>query len=125
MPKYQTWSIFCITDDAKTFDNAALNSIMDKLGIIHVFAVPGHSQENALCEQVIQSLSAKLSMVIGDPSGKLDWATALPMSLLSINTRSHRSTGYKPFELVFGREAPVIRKSVARSEVTPLIYTHR
>lgn len=54
-------------------------------------------------ERTIQSLQEKLSLIIHDPACTVDWKIALPTAVLSLNTTTHESTGYSPFELLFGR----------------------
>lgn len=107
-----------VSDNAKQFDNKCLDAIREQFGTEHQVTPAGHSQGNAICERVIQSISDKLAVIIANATNRLDWELALPMVLFSINSKVHSSTGYAPFELLYGRPAPLVQKDM-RNLITP------
>ena len=106
-----------VTDNAKQFDNHCLNAIREQFGTAHQVTPAGHSQGNAICERAIQSLCDKLAVIINNSNSRLDWELALPMVLLSMNGKVHSSTGYAPFELLYGRSMPLIQPNM-RNKIT-------
>lgn len=52
---------------------------------------------------MIQQVQEKLSMLVNNPETNLDRELAPPMAVLSINSAVCSSTGFSPFELMFGR----------------------
>lgn len=92
-----------LTDNATTCCNRNVKELLAKYKIIHKFSTPHHHQGNAMVERVIQSLPEKLSLITHDPVSSMDWEEALPHAILSLNTSYHKSMGYSPFELLFGR----------------------
>lgn len=93
-----------LTDNAKTFQSRQLTEISKLFGYEHIFSTPLHSEGNAIAERVIQTLQEKINLIQQQTgNGEEHWDTILPVVTLSINTATHRSTGYSPFELTFGR----------------------
>lgn len=93
-----------VSDCAKQFDNNCLNAIRDQFGTRLQISASGYSQGNTICEKATQSVTEKLSLIVNNSSNScLDWELALPMVLYSCNTKKHSSTGYSPFELLYGR----------------------
>ena len=76
-------------------------------------AAPHHSRGNAITERVIQTLQEKLSLITNHVCSALSWESALPNVILSVNSKWHKATGFSPFELLFGRQPPLIRKDFA------------
>ena len=107
-----------LTDQSTTFCNAMTSEILKVFGASHVKATPHHSQSNAIVERSIQTLQEKLRLVLEDPIQETNWDTVLPIAILAINTTYHKSIGYTPFEMTFGRRPPLQDKNVTR-KVTP------
>lgn len=101
-----------ISDNAKTFDNKSFNNLLEQLNVTHKITPLGHSQGNGVCERVIGSFNAKVATVINDTKFRLNWEEAIPMVLLTLNSKKHSTTGYTPFEIVFGRQAPLIQRGL-------------
>lgn len=92
-----------LSDNAPTFCNTEVRTVLEEFGVEHRLSTPQHHEGNAQVERLIQTLQEKLSLIIHDPACTVDWKAALPTAVLSLNTTVHQSTGYSPFELMFGR----------------------
>ena len=106
-----------VTDNGKQFDNKCLDSIREQFGTEHQITPAGHSQGNSICERAIESLSDKLATIVNNANSRLDWELALPMVVFSMNSKIHSSTGYAPYELLYGRPAPLVQTNM-RNQVT-------
>ena len=102
-----------VTDNAKTFDNKLVKEVCNLFQIEHQMAAPHHSRGNSVTERVIQTVQEKLSLITNHVCSSLSWDSALPNVILSINSKYHKATGFSPFELLFGRQPPVIQQSFA------------
>lgn len=108
-----------ISDNATTFDNLSLKQINLAFGIDHLKAAPYHSRGNALAERAIQSLQEKVWIFTNGRQSDVDWDLKLSVATLVINSSTHKTTGFAPFELTFGRK-PIIATTVTRQqEQTP------
>jgi len=96
-----------LTDQSTTFCNEFVKEVMKAFGAHHLKSTPYHSQGNAITERVIQTLQEKLRLVLDDPLQDSNWDVALPIAILAINTSYHKSIGYTPYELTFGRRPPI------------------
>lgn len=93
------------TDNASTFTGGIAKEMMKVFAIKHLLSAPLHSQGNAIAERAIQTLRDKLAMISADRQCQNDWDVVLPVAVLSINTTRHRTTGYTPFQMLYGRKA--------------------
>lgn len=96
-----------VSDNAKAFDNSHVREWCQQFHISHRFSAPRHHQGNAVAERAIESLLEKLTM-----ANKADWELALPVAVISLNSRVHRTTLYEPMELMLGRSAKQLQKVV-------------
>ena len=92
-----------LSDNAPTFCNESMKQVVAQFKIEHKKSTPHHHQGNAIVERVIQTLQEKLALITHDPTSTVDWEEALTAAILSINTTTHSSTGYTPFEIIFGK----------------------
>lgn len=92
-----------ITDNAPTFVNQNTKNVLQTYSIKHRKSTPHHHEGNAIVERCIQTLQEKLSLITHDVTQSIDWEKALPKAVLGINTCINATTGYSPFELMFGR----------------------
>lgn len=93
-----------LTDNAPTFVNSQVRQVLERFQITHRRSTPDHHEGNAQVERVIQTLQEELALITHDPALETDWRATLPSTILSINTTVQSSTGYTPFELLFGRK---------------------
>jgi 3-methyladenine DNA glycosylase AlkC/predicted aspartyl protease len=102
-----------VTDNGKAFINSEIRDITATFNIKHIVAAPRHSRGNAVAERAIESLQEKLSLIL-TTERNLEWDTALPIALLSLNTRRHHTTKFSPYEIMFNRQARPVQPSVMR-----------
>jgi len=57
-------------------------------------------------------------MLCNNPEMQLDWEMALPLALLSINTATCSSTGFTPYELLFGRKFDLMSNVLALRDIS-------
>lgn len=103
-----------LTDNGTTFCNSMVSEVNKALGVKHLKSTPHHSRGNAVAERAIQSLQEKLGLIINTNQTNPDWDIALPVAVLSLNTATHKSTGYSPFELLFGTRPPVLSEFISK-----------
>lgn len=96
-----------LTDNAATFTSIIFKDTLAAYRITQRFATPGHSQSNSVVERAIQTLQDRLASATLDPDNQSDWDDLLPAITYSINTSLHSTTNFTPYELMFGREAPL------------------
>lgn len=102
----------CSTDNAGIFTSNFAAQLMKVFGAAHVQATAHHSHSNAVVERVNQTIEEKLRMVLDDPIRDRDWPAVLPIAVLAINTTQHTSIGCTPYEMTFGRRAPLQDKNL-------------
>ena len=88
------------SDNGANLTSALMRDIANMLGIEHITTLTYNPRANPV-ERFHQDLKAALKkMVIDHPR---TWIDHLPMVLLAFRTSKSRSTGYAPFQLMFGR----------------------
>lgn len=102
-----------LTDNAPTFINSHVSNLTKLFNIKHFKATPHHSRGNSVAERAIQSLQEKLSLLESNNTLN-EWSRALPTAVLALNTTVHKSLGFAPFTLLFGRR-PALHSSVSNS----------
>lgn len=76
---------------------------LKSIGSRSVLATAGHPQTNGLVERMNRTLTGVLKMYVNFEQTDLD--QKVPMAGLAINTSKQSSTGFTPFELLYGRSA--------------------
>jgi hypothetical protein len=75
--------------------------LIQRYGIKGTIIAPYHPQANGLVERGHQGIIDALAKYATGPT---DWAKYLPLALWADRITTRRSTGYTPFELVYGRD---------------------
>lgn len=102
-----------LTDNARTFDNQLIKDLTRSLGTEHRFSTPEHSRRNGIAERAPESLEDKLNLISKESNmAECNWDMVLPMAVLSLNSTVHKTTGYTPFELTYGRRQPIKSKDI-------------
>ncbi len=97
-----------VSDRGSNFMSSIVSELCRKMDIKRSHTSAYHPQTNSTCERVNRSLAQSIRTYI-DVDQK-NWADLLPGILMAFRrTESTNSTGYSPFELVFGQQmhAPI------------------
>ena len=90
-----------LSDQGKEFLNEVVDALLQKTGTEHRVTSAYHPNTNGLTERFNQTLV--LALRKHTEANPNDWYKWLPYVLLSYRTRIHSTTGYSPFEIMFGR----------------------
>ena len=91
-----------LSDRGTNFKSEVLNDIYELLDIIPRFTSPFHPQSDGLTERFNQTLKNMLIAYIN--SSQNDWDEYLSRLCLAYNTAEQSTTGYTPYQLMFGRK---------------------
>lgn len=90
-----------LADQGTNFWGEVMQEIWSQLGVKHLHTVVFHPQTNGLCERFNKTLKMLLRrFATEDLRG---WPKLLEPVLFAVREVSQASTGYSPFELLFGR----------------------
>jgi transposase InsO family protein len=92
-----------LSDHGTEFCNQIFEQVCALMGIKHSWTAAYHPQTNGLTERVNQVLCAMLTKLVD--AGRTNWDFLLPQITFAFRTSVHQSTGFTPFELIFGRKA--------------------
>nr|KAG5704039.1 hypothetical protein BaRGS_032128 [Batillaria attramentaria] len=90
------------TDNGSTFTSEMMAEFRRLLSIKSVLSSPYHAQSNGVVERLHGTLKPILKKLI--TSQPRQWHRYLPTALFSIRELPNASTGYSPFQLLFGRQ---------------------
>ena len=89
-------------DNAPEFRGHVITQMRDILGVKGTFSTPYRPKANGLCERTNQTIEGILRTMIREESRL--WDDALPYAMMAYRATEHKSTGYTPNMLVYGRE---------------------
>ena len=75
-------------------------------GIRQSTTMPYNPHGNSQCEQFNRTLFSLMRTL--DQEQKPNWPTYLPSLVFAYNAMPHSTTGYQPYELMFGHKAPTL-----------------
>jgi transposase InsO family protein len=104
-------------DNGTQFDPEAFKEFCDQIGTKIHFASVRHPESNGLVERengII--MTGIMKLIFNQPRGK--WSDELIKVVWSHNTTISRSTGFRPFKLLFGDEAITPEEAKAGSTRT-------
>ena len=90
-----------ISDQGTHFTANLFQQMMKVLSTRNVFTTPYHAQSNGQCERMNGTLVQLLRIYC--QNNKEKWAEYLPYALFAYRSSIHESTGYTPFEMLYGR----------------------
>ena len=90
-----------LTDQGTNFTSQLLHEVYQLLHIKPIRMIPYHPQTDGLVERFNGTLKAMLRKTV-DEEGR-DWNRLLPYLLFAYREVPQASTGFSPFELVYGR----------------------
>lgn len=74
---------------------------------------------------MIQNVQEKLSLITHDPASSINWEDVLFSAALSINTTTQTTTGFTPFELMFGRKNPKRCETLEEIRTPHVVYDEK
>ncbi|CAN2390101.1 K02A2.6-like [Pristimantis euphronides] len=90
-----------LTDQGTQFMSNLMQCLCKRIQVQHMRASPYHPQTNGLCERFNGTLNQMLKMLV-ELHGR-DWERYLPHLLFAYREVPQASTGFFPFELLYGR----------------------
>lgn len=110
-----------LSDQGTEFNNQVVNALLKISGVEHRVTSPYHPRTNGLTERVngiiVESIKKHASTNI------LEWNKWIPYVLLAYRTKIHSSTGFTPFELLYGRKVKIFNDfSKIRIDESELIW---
>ena len=116
-----------LTDQGSNFTSQMLTEMYRLLHIRPIRTTPYHPQTDGLVERFNQTLKSMLRKFATQK--EKDWDKLIPYVLFAYREVPQRSTGFSPFELLYGREVrgplDVLRESwVARERNTESVVSH-
>ena len=90
------------TDQGKNFESELFKNMRHLLGIKKSRTTTYHAQSDGLVERLNRTLLQILRVMTGERQD--DWDEALPYAISAYRHSRRESTGFSPFQLMFGRE---------------------
>jgi hypothetical protein len=75
---------------------------MSLYGICHEYTTPYNPKSNGVCERFNSSMCDSLSSICNQ--NKTDWDQQLSKVVFAYNSSRHVTTGFTPYEMIFGRK---------------------
>jgi transposase InsO family protein len=90
-----------LSDLGTQFTSDVMREVMRLISVSQLHTTPYHPQTNGLCERFNGTLKSMLKKLMADRPK--DWDRYLPFALFAYREIPQESTGYSPFELLYGR----------------------
>ena len=91
-----------MSDQGRNFESKLIKELCTLTGMDKSRTTPYHAMSNGACERFNQTLLKLLGTLSQDKKAK--WKDYLPSMVHAYNCTPHESTGYSPYELMFGRK---------------------
>ena len=92
------------SDQGKCFDNDIIKALCKMYGVNQSFTCPYNPRGNAQCERFNHTMFGLLRTLSKEQ--KADWPVHLPALVFAYNATPHSTTGFQPYQLMFGQRAP-------------------
>ena len=92
-----------LSDNGTQFKSKLTQAFTKMLNITQIFSSIYHPESNGMVERANQTIKQMLAKVCEEHP--YEWDEFLPAILFAYRQAKHESTGYSPFELIFGRNA--------------------
>ena len=114
LQKYWWTNGFCVygipacihSDITHSFDNEIMSHLYAMYRVEQSTTMPYNQHGNALTERLNHTLIGLLKSLSKEQ--KSNWPLHLPSLVFAYNAMLHVTTGYQPYELMFGYKAPTI-----------------
>ena len=93
------------SDQSRSFDNKIISHLCKMYGICQSTTTPYNPHGNAQCNRFNHTLFRLMHTITEEQ--KPNWPTYLSSFVYTYNSTQHASTGFKPYELMFGHKAPM------------------
>ena len=90
------------TDQGRHFEAKLVKEVIGLLGGSRTRSTPLHPQSGGLVERLNRTLAKHMAMFVN--KHHTDWDEKLSLFLLAYRSAPHRTTGFSPAQLVFGRD---------------------
>ncbi|OXA48778.1 Transposon Tf2-9 polyprotein [Folsomia candida] len=105
------------SDKGTIFTSNLLSQLSSALGIKHLLSTASHPQSQGQVERSHAVLNDCIQIYLTDSlKSHSDWDTWLPHITFAINSSKHITTGFSPFELLYGREVVLPTESAFIAE---------
>ncbi len=92
-----------LSDRGRNFESKVIEQLCKLLGIKKVFTCPYNPKSDSVCERFNRTLIGMLGTL--SEQKRQDWHKYVPHLVGVYNSTQHSSTGFSPFELMFGRKS--------------------
>ena len=90
-----------VTDRGTAFTSELIQTLCRQWGITKIQTTAYHPQGNGVCERFHRTFANVLAKIVKRTK---DWETLVPVALAAYRATPHKSTGYTPNFLTYGRE---------------------
>ena len=96
-----------MSDNGPAFCSEVMGLFLRRWGIVHKPTTAYNHEENGIVERANREVIRHLRAILLDGQVNIenDWAKQLPFVGRIMNNHIHKSTGFTPFSLVYGRES--------------------
>ncbi|XP_069586606.1 uncharacterized protein, partial [Ranitomeya imitator] len=110
-----------LTDQGTQFMSRLMEALCKRMQVKHLVSSAYHPQTNGLCERFNGTLKQMLRMLV-ETQGR-DWERYLPHLLFAYREVPQASTGFSPFELLYGRRVrgPLGLVQIMRQEIDEML----
>lgn len=92
------------SDQGRNFESFIFTEMCTILNITKTRTTPLHPQSDGMVERFNRTLEEYLKKVVKDQK---NWDKYIPIFLLAYRTATHKSTGFSPCEMIFGRNVAI------------------
>lgn len=112
-----------VTDQGSNFTSDLIKHLCKFLHVRKVQTTGFHPQSNGRLERVHATVVRMLSHFVN--RNQTNWDEYLPYVTMAYNSQTHESTGYSPYELVFGRKMEMpMEADLAITDETEIFDNH-
>ena len=92
------------SDQGRSFNNEMIQSLCKLYGVQQSLTCLYNPRGNAQCERFNRTMFRLLRMLSKEQ--KAEWPVHLPSLVFTYNVTPHSTTGFQPYQLMFGHKAP-------------------